>query len=296
MYVLQDANYNVVALVATNGNLLEQYAYEPYGTLAARDDFGNHAVNRVGHQGLFFERFDGTYADGTLDIAPPGAALGPIGIGLYFARNRFYGPGIGRWTTADPNETGLPIVAAMVRNGPAPSTLLGFFNARGMYSDGMNLYLSFLANPVNRSDASGLQVAINVNEQLIANLVLGMLLTAFAQVAAVSITQDGGLSILKMGSGASSGESDAGGRGDRGYYSPEWECEWGLAWCNWAVTTGYKGTGPNDWHPELDFAACTACYTTCELSGIWPNVGKCKLGGRLYDRERGTTWPDNDTR
>jgi hypothetical protein len=156
MYVLQDANYNVVALVATNGNLLEQYAYEPYGTLAARDDFGNHAVNRVGHQGLFFERFDGTYADGTLDIAPPGAALGPIGIGLYFARNRFYGPGIGRWTTADPNETGLPIVSALAMNGRALDSMLAGLNAEELYGDGMSLCRYLTSNPITRRDPAGL--------------------------------------------------------------------------------------------------------------------------------------------
>jgi hypothetical protein len=189
MYVLQDANYNVVALVATNGNLLEQYAYEPYGTLAARDDFGNHAVNRVGHQGLFFERFDGTYADGTLDIAPPGAALGPIGIGLYFARNRFYGPGIGRWTTADPNETGLPIVAALAMNGSVVDASFSAFDSTGLYWSGFNLYHYERSNPTHRTDALGLYDDFDESlDELIGNRLytLGML-NEGARVASIGL-------------------------------------------------------------------------------------------------------------
>jgi hypothetical protein len=161
MYVLQDANYNVVALVATNGNILEQYAYEPYGTLAARDDFGNHAVNRVGHQGLFFERFDGTYADGTLDIAPPGAALGPIGIGLYFARNRFYGPGIGRWTTADPNATGVPILSTLAHHGELVDQAIDALEGGSLYVDGCNLHQYVRANPAGKTDPSGLSEEVD---------------------------------------------------------------------------------------------------------------------------------------
>ncbi len=61
MYMLQDANLNVVGLVAGPapstvtwqpvGTLLEQYVYEPYGKVAKSDTFHDHPVNRVGHQG-----------------------------------------------------------------------------------------------------------------------------------------------------------------------------------------------------------------------------------------------------
>jgi hypothetical protein len=48
--------------------VLEQYTWEPYGELAAIDRSENpHPNNRVGHQGLFFERLDATDPD---DIFP----------------------------------------------------------------------------------------------------------------------------------------------------------------------------------------------------------------------------------
>ncbi len=69
MFFLQDANYNVVALLTGPGDplgsgaVLAQYTYEPYGELVAVEHLAEHAVNRVGHQGLFFDRFDGTAQD-----------------------------------------------------------------------------------------------------------------------------------------------------------------------------------------------------------------------------------------
>ncbi len=60
MYMLQDANYNVMALVNDTGGVLEQYQWDPYGTLVSKQTTASPApVNRVGHQGLFFYRFDG---------------------------------------------------------------------------------------------------------------------------------------------------------------------------------------------------------------------------------------------
>ena len=37
-YILLDANYNVMALVDTDGYVVAQYQYEPYGNVAAADD------------------------------------------------------------------------------------------------------------------------------------------------------------------------------------------------------------------------------------------------------------------
>ncbi|MCG8403786.1 MAG: hypothetical protein MI923_01180, partial [Phycisphaerales bacterium] len=92
IYVLQDANYNVVALMgglqAVVPDVLAQYTYEPYGELVAVDSFGTHAINRIGHQGLFFDRFDGGIHD---PVLAPGAA------GLYYNRNRMYSPSMGRF-------------------------------------------------------------------------------------------------------------------------------------------------------------------------------------------------------
>jgi hypothetical protein len=170
--MLQDVNYNVVALVSGGcaagvpgedcslpaaGTVLEQYSYEPYGTTVAAEDtaIGSvpagtppRAVNRVGFQGLFFERYDGDYTDPTIR---PGVA------GLYYARNRFYSPMLGRFIQRDVNETALPIITALAKNGEAVDILMGGFSAGGLYSDGMNLYQFAGSNPVNSRDPLGLE-------------------------------------------------------------------------------------------------------------------------------------------
>jgi len=177
LYMLQDANYNVVALVAGGwsgisesgvppvnvplpGTLLEQYAYDPYGTVIAADNLdvdqygvSLHAVNRVGFQGLFFERYDGDYT--VPSIAPDVS-------GMYYARNRFYSPALGRFLQRDPNETGIPIITALLMNGQSMSILMSGFDARGFFGDGMNLYLFAGANPVNGTDPSGLFTYLDI--------------------------------------------------------------------------------------------------------------------------------------
>jgi hypothetical protein len=152
MYMLQDANYNVVALVDASGVLLEQYAYDPYGTVVAADNVDEggataHAINRVGFQGLFFERYDGDYTQ--LCIAPNVA-------GMYYARNRFYSPALGRFLQRDPNETGIPIITALVMNGKAMQTLMAGLDVSVLYGQGMNLYLFAGGNPINCRDPQGL--------------------------------------------------------------------------------------------------------------------------------------------
>jgi hypothetical protein len=116
-----------------------------------------HAVNRVGHQGLFFERFDGSYTDPTL--AEGGLpSLGPTGkaIGLYYNRNRFYHPLLGRFLTRDPNETGMPTIAAMAMNGEALDLWVRRLDAEALFGNGMNVYLYCTDTPVNNGDPLGL--------------------------------------------------------------------------------------------------------------------------------------------
>lgn len=147
MYMLQDANYNVVALTNGIGNLLEQVSFDPYGTVHAVDVFSAHAVNRVGHQGLFFERYDGAFDQPT--IAPNIA-------GLYYNRNRYYSPSLGRFITRDPNETGIPILTALAMNGEIAAILLRGVSGETLYGDGMSLYQYLRSNPANGRDPLGL--------------------------------------------------------------------------------------------------------------------------------------------
>ncbi len=76
--------------------------------------------------------------------------------GLYHNRNRWYSPDLGRFISRDPNESALPIVVALTRNGESWSILLGAFDATAHYGDGMNLYLYLGGNPINGLDALGL--------------------------------------------------------------------------------------------------------------------------------------------
>jgi RHS repeat-associated protein len=151
MYMLQDANYNIVALTDGSGNVLEQYAWEPYGTQAATDTMATPAPdNRVGHQGLFY------YGFGTS--------------GLYYNRNRWYSPTLGRFTTKDPNETALAVVGAMVSNGRVLYSLIESLDGELYYDDGLNLYGRARCNPLRWTDSSGLLVLQLVDSVFGANL------------------------------------------------------------------------------------------------------------------------------
>lgn len=120
--------------------VLQQYTWEPYGTLVAAQNLapdlsdpltglpGAHALSRVGHQGLFFSRFD---------QPPTVPALSPGAAGLYGNRNRWYDPWLGRFTTRDPNETALPVIRAMAASGAAIDTLVDAFSPSGHFGDGM---------------------------------------------------------------------------------------------------------------------------------------------------------------
>jgi len=114
----------------------------------APDGTSLHAANRVGHQGLFFDRFAGDYT--TQPLSPTDGA------GLYFNRNRFYSPTLGRFIQRDPNETALPILTALATNAESLSVNFGPFDAHALYANGPNLYQYEGSNPVNNRDPSGL--------------------------------------------------------------------------------------------------------------------------------------------
>jgi RHS repeat-associated protein len=85
-WVVQDANYNVTALLDNSGNVVERYVYDPFGSVTVLDTnwterpSGSQYAWRYLHQG---GRFDATS-------------------GLYHFRYRDYSPTPGRWTSLDP--------------------------------------------------------------------------------------------------------------------------------------------------------------------------------------------------
>jgi RHS repeat-associated protein len=85
LYAVQDANWNVVALVDTAGAVVERYVYDPYGVRTVLTPaYGARAsssyVWTVGFQGMSFD-----------SVA-----------GLSHQRARWYSPTLGRWVTMDP--------------------------------------------------------------------------------------------------------------------------------------------------------------------------------------------------
>jgi RHS repeat-associated protein len=89
IWVQQDANWNVTALVNGSGSVVERYAYDPYGTVVVLSSAwgslsGSSYAWIYGHQG------------GRLDTTT----------GLYGYRNRDLSPALGRWVEVDPSGFG----------------------------------------------------------------------------------------------------------------------------------------------------------------------------------------------
>jgi RHS repeat-associated protein len=107
LYVAQDANYNVTALLDNAGSVVERYVYDPFGQAMVLDANWNVLAASAFawvylHQG---GRFDGTS-------------------GLYHFRHRDYSPTLGRWTSLDPlgYEAGDVNLYRAIGNQPANTT------------------------------------------------------------------------------------------------------------------------------------------------------------------------------
>src|SRR5262249_54503059 len=85
LWVQQDANYNVTALVNGSGSVVERYVYDPYGRRTILDANFN---TRSSSSYAFVNGFQGLRLDTTS--------------GLYNARNRDLSPKLGRWIQPDP--------------------------------------------------------------------------------------------------------------------------------------------------------------------------------------------------
>lgn len=186
LFTLNDANHNVMALLAgpgftssgtnphvssANWPVLEQYVWSPYGELLAKDTlalpagggpipagqtapYGYEKLwNRLGHQGLVFERFDAAITEPPL--APTDVVAGTAR-GLYQNRNRWYDASSGRFTTADLNESAAVVLSALAMNAHAISTFLTEFDAVEHYADGLSRFSYQRSNPLHRLDPTGL--------------------------------------------------------------------------------------------------------------------------------------------
>ncbi len=86
LYYVNDANFNVTALLDTAGDALERYVYSPYGVVTIYDATWTGT------------RSESSYANVTLYT---GREL-DAETGLYYCRNRYYGAQLGRFVSRDP--------------------------------------------------------------------------------------------------------------------------------------------------------------------------------------------------
>jgi RHS repeat-associated protein len=86
LYYTQDANFNVTALVETDGDVIERYVYDPYGKRTIYDDDWSDEI---------------TWANSKKnEILYTGHRLNPES-GLYYAGARYYDPVLGCWISWD---------------------------------------------------------------------------------------------------------------------------------------------------------------------------------------------------
>ncbi len=187
-YYLQDANYNVVAVVSPGSvgvppAVVWQYAYEPYGRVVTAEALPPPGappgwappVNRVGFQGLFLE-------PGVFNAS--NAGLSTSSMSLWCARNRFILSNIGRWLTRDPAEAAIPIITALAFNGATPYDSIDRLIPNEHYRDGLNLYEFVGSNPVNRIDPLGLEWGFDEDIDEIVGNMCGQRAAAAAAAAA----------------------------------------------------------------------------------------------------------------
>lgn len=84
LYALQDANWDVMALVNTSGTVVERFTYEPYGTVTVLNSSGTATTDA--YSWLYM------YQDGRFD---------PV-TRLYEFEHRDYSPVLGQWMEQDP--------------------------------------------------------------------------------------------------------------------------------------------------------------------------------------------------
>jgi hypothetical protein len=112
LYFLQDANYTVLGITDEDGEPYWQVSYEPYGVTGEGDFLGGgYQYPRIGMHGLFYERYGTSYTE------LPGLTTNR---GLYYVRNRFYRPQLGRFMQLGDDRV-RTMSLALHRESPCPS-------------------------------------------------------------------------------------------------------------------------------------------------------------------------------
>ena len=113
LYYLNDANFNVTALLDTNGHAVERYVYSPYGVLTIYDATWTNPRSTSTHANVTL------YTGRELDTET----------GLYYYRNRYYGAQLGRFVSRDPigNRAGVNVYAYVVDSPTARTDANGLW-------------------------------------------------------------------------------------------------------------------------------------------------------------------------
>ncbi len=131
LYIQQDANWNVTSLINVNGNVVERYAYDPFGAVTVLNpDFSLRGTSAYAMPYLWQgERFDGV-------------------VGLYHMGRREESPALMRFLQTDPSGQG-PDVDEYRLEGDAP---IGTIDPSGLdwkfntVSEEDHPYLSYYVN------------------------------------------------------------------------------------------------------------------------------------------------------
>jgi RHS repeat-associated protein len=130
LYVQQDANWNVTAIVSSAGVVQERYVYDPYGKAVVLDPVAwtvrGSGVYGTSNFGWVYLHQGGRYT-----------SFGDLS-GLYNFRNRDYSPTLGRWMEEDP-----------IRYEAVDSNLYGYVGG----------------NAPNQVDPLGLEVTTSTGDQ-----------------------------------------------------------------------------------------------------------------------------------
>lgn len=146
--VLQDANFNAVALAHEDGRVARQRVLSPYGRVIQEDSsyVTGSPATRIGHQGLFAERLD---ADTQQDPQAAGSFI------AWHNRNRTLLSEYGRFAQRDPNGSAMGPVTLRAR---IEVRALGVrdANAATQFVDGLNIYQYLRSQPGTHTDPAGL--------------------------------------------------------------------------------------------------------------------------------------------